>query len=97
MDCSSMNVIYVLNCKNCDRYYIGKTEDTLRSRVRVHRQNINSPENAPLPVSRHIALCAKQLDIKFSIMPLLMVRSDRNIKVLENNFITRFKPPLNAI
>ena len=85
--CNSRNLIYVLVCNSCSKFYIGQTSDTLRNRCRVHRQHINNPSSAPLKVSRHIAECCKHDDIKFSIMPLLSVNTDRNILFIERNFI----------
>ena len=44
MSCDKKNVIYVITCPGCKEFYIGETENTLRARVRVHKQHINTPE-----------------------------------------------------
>ena len=55
MDCSSQNLIYALICGNCKKKtYIGETGEILRNRVRVHRQQIDSPSLMNLKVSHHI-------------------------------------------
>ena len=40
MDCSSRNVIYLISCKKCGVQYIGKTSQTLRSRMNNHRYRL---------------------------------------------------------
>ena len=36
----STGVIYKINCKNCDKVYIGQTSRALRSRTREHKRAI---------------------------------------------------------
>ena len=36
MDCSSINVIYQITCTKCGIQYVGKTSQTLRSRMNNH-------------------------------------------------------------
>ena len=36
MDCSSKNVIYLITCRKCGIQYVGKTRQTLRSRMNNH-------------------------------------------------------------
>ena len=95
LDCNSKSVIYALICASCRKYYIGQTRDTLRNRIRVHRQHINHPESAPLPASKHIATCSAALHIKFLVVPLCGVSSNADILLLEQNFIDKLKPKLN--
>ena len=95
LNCNTRRVIYVMVCNGCKAFYIGQTGDVLRNRTRVHRQHINNPHSAPLPVSRHIANCANHLNVKFSIMPLLVISTNRNIISIENTFIDKYKPLLN--
>ena len=44
MTCESKDVIYVLPFAGCNEDYIGETSNTLRARVRVHKQHISLPE-----------------------------------------------------
>ena len=41
MNCTSMNMSYVITCAGCGRNYIGETGDVLRNRVRVYKQQIS--------------------------------------------------------
>ena len=57
MNCGSMDVIYAIQCRGCNLFYVGQTGDTLRARI--------------LHVSNHIATCAEQLSPLFYAMPIL--------------------------
>ena len=92
------NLIYVLTCNGCDKYYIGQTGDTLRSRTRIHRQQINDTSTSFIFASKHIAECAVNLGIKFKIFPFYKMQSnskaDRIAK--EEYFIKKMEAQLNA-
>ena len=99
-NCLSHNLIYKLVCNNCNQFYIGQTGDTLRHRMTVHRQQINNIEYSILRVSKHIARCAHNKEIKFLVAPFYklssnITRLDRERK--EAMFIRLFKPPLNDL
>jgi hypothetical protein len=98
LTCSSNNLIYVLICAGCDEYYIGETGDTIRARVRVHRQHINNANCAPLKVSRHVAACTSFSIIKFRVVPFYKLTEDNPAlrKEKEKYFIDLFKPQLNS-
>ena len=87
-------------CAGCNRFYIGQTGDQVKNRMTVHRQNINNPQEAPLPMSRHIALCASSLSIKFLVAPFYKLPPFAS-KIMreekERYFISKFKPELNAL
>ena len=40
LNCSSSNIIYLVQCKECDKQYIGQTKRSLRRRVNDHRGDI---------------------------------------------------------
>ena len=40
LNCSSNNLIYLVQCKECDKQYIGQTKRSLRHRVNNHRSDI---------------------------------------------------------
>ena len=44
MDCTSQNLVYCMKCNGCGKDYIGQTGDQLKTRMTVHRQQINNPE-----------------------------------------------------
>ena len=71
MNCLSLNVIYVLICKGCNKFYIGQTGGMFRKRLTLHRQHINNLNYAILGVSRHIANCAKNIKPPFSASPIV--------------------------
>jgi hypothetical protein len=65
----SHNLIYKMMCNGCEEYCIGKTGDSLKHRMTVHRQQINNINYSPLRVSKHIRTCARDIDIKFRVAP----------------------------
>ena len=99
MNCATENIIYVLQCQGCLENYIGQTSDTLRARIRVHKQQINTPEYRKIAVSKHIAECAANKDIPFKVFPFYKIlkpcKSFRDVK--EQSFIKTFKPSLNSL
>ena len=40
LDCSSVNVVYLMQCKFCKIQYVGETQNTFRSRMNRHRSAI---------------------------------------------------------
>ena len=98
MNCLSLNVIYALICRGCNKFYIGQTGGMFRKRLTLHRQHINNPQYAILEVSRHIATCAKSLKPPFSASPILKLsprctREHREER--EKGLISFLKPQLN--
>ena len=57
MDCTAMDVVYLIRCTGCDKEYIVETSN-LRARVRVHKQQTLDPRLRHLYVNHHIAHCA---------------------------------------
>lgn len=99
MNCGTENLLYVLQCQGCLENYIGQTSGTLRARMRVHKQQINTPEYRQIAVSKHIAECAKNKDPPFKVFPFYKILNDdksfRDIK--EQSFIKIFNPHLNGL
>lgn len=95
MNCNSQNLIYVLICNGCHEYYIGQTGTDLRSRCRVHRQGVTN--NSSIPVDQHITTCARNVDIKYNIIPFYKMNStSKNARLLkEAFFIEKFQASLN--
>ena len=93
MTCTSSNVIYAMRCAGCGRTYLGETGDTLRHRFTLHRQHIRDNSNAPLPVSKHIAVCGSG---NTSIMPIYQCTGNTTLRKLkEKQFINMLGPNLN--
>ena len=99
MNCGTENVLYVLQCQGCFENYIGQTSDSLRTRMRVHKQHINTPEYRKLAVSSHIAQCAGNINPQFKVFPFYKImQADKTFRdVKEQTFIKRFKPLLNSL
>ena len=95
-DCNSLNVIYILKCNNCWRFYIGETHDT-KERTRLHISNVNQPDNANCKkLSHHLHTCSKLVQPYFTIYPIYYVEDRQHRRFVEKRFIKRFKPPLNG-
>ena len=97
MDCKSENVLYIITCNGCKEQYIGKTNDQLSSRMRVHRQQINTPKYRQLGMSKHIDECCSQ-EPKFTVAPFYKTTNDKSrTSVKEQYFINTLKPSLNRL
>ena len=92
--CDSKNVIYVLKCGRCWKFYIGETSD-LKPRTRKHLSDINHPHNSFCRVlADHLRNCSGTP--RFSIFPLLYVENQQRRRFIEKRLIKQFKPPLNV-
>ena len=95
LNCASKNLLYGMICGGCQELYIGQTGDTLRARVRVHKQQIRDARYRMLPVSGHIETCGKG---RFSIIPFYKFWPDDGVNkrlILERHFMNIFNPKLN--
>ena len=61
--------------------------------MRVHKQQINTPEHREIAVSQHIAEFAGGRDISFKVFPFYkLLRTDKTLwNVKEQRFIKLFK------
>lgn len=57
MSCQSQNIIYVISCPGCNEFYIEETGSTVRSRVRVYKQQIDKREYRKIKLSEHLDNC----------------------------------------
>lgn len=96
MSCQTRNLIYVITCSGCGELYIGETGNTLRERIRIHKQHINSPEYRKIKLSEHLDVCGKK---SFTVFPFYKMcecnTSERREK--EKHFIRIYKPKLNSL
>ena len=97
MDCSSKNL---LKCKGCGAEYIGETENELRKRMTVHRQQIRDPTINIIPLSAHLRTCAKDKENYFTLIPFYKFADNTTEQeriVKESEFITTYtcRPKLN--
>lgn len=95
MNCVSCNIIYCLQCTNCQQYYIGQTSQQLCKRVTLHRQHINDVNYSIQPVSHHLRACGKG----FTVTPLFQIPQKSNYLLLkmEHFFIRYLQPTLNGL
>ena len=95
-DCNSRNVIYILICGGCWKFYIGETQDT-KERARLHASNTNHPKNANCKkLSEHLHSCSGLQHPYFKMFPMYYVENPMERKFIEKRFIKRFNPPLNS-
>jgi len=48
------NVVYKINCKNCDASYVGQTKRQIRTRIKEHYNNIKSDKSKHSVITEHI-------------------------------------------
>ena len=98
MSCTVGNVIYCITCQQCREQYIGETSN-LRARVRSHKNHISSPIYKTMGVSEHIASCARNKNLMFTIMPFYKVKTEDRIFRGEKQdyFMEKYKPKLSAL
>ena len=96
MNCTVKNVIYVIEYRGCENYYIGETNN-LRKRTTLHNQHIRHKELRMVPLRGHLASCSDN-DQKYFMFPFYKMSSDSILerKEKEKYFINKFKPELNT-
>ena len=92
MNCESSNLIYCISSNGRNSKYVGQTGDTVRSRVRVHKEQIAHKEFRMLGMSQHISLCCRNT-------PFYKVKKESEDlrKIMEEHFIKKYKPKLNNL
>ena len=99
INCRSKNLLYVLKCFHCEKWYIGETECELRIRVTLHRQHSRTNYGFS-KLANHLKDCAKlhHEEPKFNLFPFYQnYQMSKTIRrQLENYFIQKYSPPLNA-
>lgn len=95
MTCRTKNLIYCIMCGGCGQYYIGETGTTLRTRIRVHKQQILHPEYRKIKGCKNLDICGKG---HFTVIPLYNFYSDNVVerRETEKHFIQTLKPSLNS-
>lgn len=91
--CVSKNVIYVLQCKRCWKFYIGETKN-FKSRVAKHKSDIKNPRKSNCrTLAEHLRTCSSFPH--FRIFPIMYVDDRSRRKFQESRLIRQYKPPLN--
>ncbi|XP_055959087.1 uncharacterized protein LOC130014223 [Patella vulgata] len=50
LSCSSLNIIYLILCRKCDKQYVGETQNALRERINGHRSDIVTKKDKPVSI-----------------------------------------------
>lgn len=61
INCNSFNVIYIIQCRKCEKQYVGQTGNTLIERFYGHKQDIRN-NNQYKPVSKHFTSANHSID-----------------------------------
>ena len=94
--CNSKNVIYLIKCHHCWRFYIGQTKDT-KKRIRKHKSDVLKPCNSYCKkLSKHLHDCSKLEAPYFEIYPFLYEDDESKRRFLEKRMIKKYNPPLNG-
>ena len=64
LDCNSINLIYLIQCKECDMQYIGQTRNSLRSRINNHKGDVIHCRNTTIAHHFNSNACMLE-DLKF--------------------------------
>ena len=93
-NCDAKNVIYVLLCRKCWKFYIGETSD-MKKRTRKHKSDVSHPRNSNCrELAEHLRSCSSSPH--FHIFPILYVDDRNKRRFLESRLIKKFRPPLNG-
>ena len=93
--CDSKNIIYILICNNCNKFYIGQTQ-CLKQRTSKHISDIKLPHNSTCRYcSEHLSTCSTNTP-QFSIYPIFYEDHTQKRRYKESRFILQFKPLLNG-
>jgi len=91
LSCNSDNVIYVITCTLCNLYYIGQTQNQLRTRLGQHLSDIKLKNDTS--IANHFNIHSDPFSV-FRITPLIKITDRERRKALEMKFI-RFLILLN--
>ena len=96
LNCNSNNLIYLVECKECEKQYIGQTKRSLRHRTNNHRADIRS-ENRSSSVGNHFKTRKCQYE-DFQITPIFQCpffedeeKTTKSRLDIEQYFISAFK------
>ena len=52
--CELSDIVYLITCKKCDKYYVGETGRPFRKRIYEHKLSVSKPKETRItPVSKH--------------------------------------------
>ena len=81
IDCNSRNVIYMIECRRCNKQYIGETKQQLKERCNENRRPVDKqvqPNNSKLTaVSEHFVLPNHSAS-DMQLIPLELIKYNRD-------------------
>jgi hypothetical protein len=90
------NVIYRINCKDCDASYVGQTKRQLNTRIKEHKANIKQHQSKLTVISQHILNSGHQMD--WENVQILDHESNYSKRIIsETIFIKLQKNGLNVV
>ena len=68
--CEISDIIYLITCRKCDKYYVGETGRPFRKRIYEHRLSVSKPKDSRItPVSKHFTEQGHSVkDMQFSLL-----------------------------
>lgn len=79
INCNTYSAIYVIQCKQCHKQYVGQTSNSIRERFTGHRADIKSA-NEYKPVSRHFTSPSHSIN-DVTITGLMVTENNVNIRL----------------
>ena len=89
--CDTTHAIYLLECTICHKQYVGETHNTIRNRMKHHRNMANTALNRP--IYAHLKLHNQNFSI-FSITIIDTIKDLTNRKSTEQQYIKLLKTKL---
>ena len=94
--CNSLNLLYIVFCRECPKYYVGKTKDG-KQRCSVHASNVRLPHNSNCrECAEHLRDCSQLVEPYFHFYPFFYVEDPEHRHFMERRFIEKWRPPLNG-
>ena len=83
LNCKSSNVIYMIQCSNCNIKYVGETSRKLKERINQHRSDINTYKLTPVAI--HFTQTCPDISY-FQVIPLEKVKEkEHNPEIWNDN------------
>ena len=89
MDCKSTWIIYLITCRKCNKQYIGKTTNTLYTRIsntRSQIKNFKTSQSLKLPYAQHFNLPNHSIS-DLALMPIEQIKQQSNQVILHRESI----------
>ena len=94
--CDSKNILYVVQCKNCNEFYVGKA-GAVKPRLSKHASDVRHPENSKCKkCTNHLRACSNMEEPFFHFYPFFYVEEPGLRHFMETRFQLRWKPSLNS-